>query len=99
MPQDTFVISEVSLARLLDQGLTCLQREMKNLMIMSAHGKLPPPAAKDLRDTVNLIFDLKDREADLLKGLTDEELEQELKKKGQDENNISTDIRIEQPLG
>lgn len=67
-------LSEVSVDRLIDNGLTVLQREMKNLLSQSARGKLDAASARDLRDTVKLLFELKDREADLLKGKTDEEL-------------------------
>ncbi len=84
-PEESFVVSDVSIARLMDQGLTCLQREMKNLMMLTARGKLEPPEARDLRDTVKLLFELKDREAELLKGLTDEQLT-ELNKKNEGEN-------------
>lgn len=67
-------LSEVSVDRLIDNGLTVLQREMKNLLSQSARGKLDAASARDLRDTVKLLFELKDRESELLKGKTDEEL-------------------------
>lgn len=67
-------LSEVSVDRLIDNGLTVLQREMKNLLSQSARGKLDAASARDLRDTVKLLFELKDRESDLLKGKTDDEL-------------------------
>ena len=67
-------LSEVSVDRLIDNGLTVLQREMKNLLSQSARGKLDAASACDLRDMVKLLFELKDRESDLLKGKTDDEL-------------------------
>ena len=67
-------MSEVSVDRLIDNGLTVLQREMKNLLSQSARGKLDAASARDLRDTVKLLFELKDRESELLKGKTDDEL-------------------------
>lgn len=90
--EDNTLISDVSIARLLDNGLVCLQREMKNLMMLTARGKLQPPEARDLRDTVKLLFELKDREKDLLGGLTDEQLEELNKTKDEVaiENNIPT---------
>lgn len=95
-PED--VVSEVSLSRLLDQGLLSLSREMKNLTILSSRGKLDPPDARDLRDTVKLLFELKDREIDLLNGLTDEELQKQLdekilkEKENNEKNNASASI-------
>jgi len=67
-------LSEVSIDRLIDNGLTALQREIKNLLSLSARGKLDAASARDLRDTVKLLFELKDRESELLKGKTDDEL-------------------------
>lgn len=68
-------ISDVSIDGLLGDGLLCLDREMRNLKFATAKGKLSPAEAKDLRDTVKLLFELKDREKELLEGLKDEELE------------------------
>ena len=67
-------LSEVSVDRLIDSGLIVLQREIKNLLSQSARGKLDAASARDLRDTVKLLFELKDRESELLKGKTDDEL-------------------------
>jgi hypothetical protein len=66
--------SDVSIARLLDDGLIALYREMKNLLVMSSKGKLSAANARDLRDHLKLLFELKDRENELLRGLTDEQL-------------------------
>ena len=79
-------ISDISVARLIDDGLLVLHREMKNLLILSAHGKLEASDAKDLRDTVKLLFELKDREGESLQGLTDEELQEQLTKSQLKEN-------------
>lgn len=67
-------VSEISIARLLDDGLLILFREIHNLKVLSANGKLESNDARDLRDHLRLLFDLKDREHDLLKGLTDDQL-------------------------
>lgn len=68
-------LSDISVDRLLDDGLLALSREMRNMTMASAKGKLDKDTARDLRDTVKLLFELKEREQDLLKGLTDEQLE------------------------
>lgn len=69
-------LSEISIDGLLGDGLLGLYREMRNLLFLSSKGKLSPADAKDLRDTVKLIFELKDREKELLEGLSTEELEE-----------------------
>lgn len=79
-------LSSISVDRLLDTGLLCLHREMRNLMAASSKGKLDAASARDLRDTVKLLFELKDREADLLKGKSDEELAELAKKAQLDDN-------------
>jgi hypothetical protein len=68
------LISEISIGALLDKGLLSLHREMLNLTQMTAKGKLSAADARDLRDTVKLLFELKDRENQLLKDKTDDEL-------------------------
>lgn len=72
-------ISDISIDSLLGDGLLGLYREMRNLLLLSAQGKLEAADARDLRDTVKLLFELKDREKELLEGLQDEDL-QELEK-------------------
>lgn len=67
-------MTDISISRLMDDSLLVLYREVKNLLILSASGKLLPEHAKDLRDHLKLLFELKDRESELLGGLTDEEL-------------------------
>lgn len=67
-------LSDISVDRLLDTGLVILMREMKNLMSLSSNGKLEANDARDLRDTVKLLFELKEREAKSLASLSDEEL-------------------------
>lgn len=67
-------ISDISVQRLIDDGLVVLYREIKQLMMLSAKGKLEPNSAKDLRDHLKLLFELKDREGESLRGLTDEEI-------------------------
>lgn len=73
------IISDISIDRLIDDGLLVLYREIHQLKILSAKGKLEPNSARDLRDHVKLLFELKEREAKSLKGLTDEELKQQAK--------------------
>lgn len=68
-------ISDISVARLIEDGLLVLYREIKNLMSRSTNGKLDASDARDLRDHLKLLFELKDREDALLRGLTDAELE------------------------
>lgn len=67
-------ISDISVDRLIGDGLLALHREIKNLLILGARGKLEPNDARDLRDHLKLLFELKDREKDLLGDMTDEEL-------------------------
>lgn len=68
-------IADISVARLIDDGLICLQREMKNIKSLSVSGKLDAATARDLRDHVKLLFELNVREKDLISDMTDEELE------------------------
>jgi hypothetical protein len=72
-------ISDISVARLIDDGLLVLYREIKNLLMMSVNGKLEPNDARDLRDHLKLLFELKDRESESLRGLTDEQLKEQAK--------------------
>lgn len=72
---DPSLVSDISIDKLIDDGLIALNREITNLKTTSAHGKLDAADARDLRDHLKLLFELKDRESDSLKGLTDEELE------------------------
>jgi hypothetical protein len=73
-------ISDISIARLIDDSLLALYREIKNLLILSAKGKLSPVDARDLRDHMKLLFELKDREGESLKGMSDEQLKEQLEK-------------------
>lgn len=66
--------TDISVARLIDDGLLVLYREIKNLMMLSVNGKLEPNDARDLRDHLKLLFELKDREGESLRGLTDDEI-------------------------
>lgn len=71
--------SDISVARLIDDGLLVLYREMANLKMLSVHGKLDAASARDLRDTIKLLFELKERENESLRGITDEQLAEALK--------------------
>ena len=73
--------SDISIERLIDLGLTALDREIRNLTFASSKGKLDAPSARDLRDHLKLLFELKDRENEFLGKLTDEELEAILEKR------------------
>jgi hypothetical protein len=73
--------SDISIERLIELGLTALDREIRNLTFQSSKGKLDAPSAKDLRDHIKLLFELQQREADFLKGLTDEQLQAILDKR------------------
>lgn len=76
-PVSDIPLSDISVSRLIDDGLLALYREIKNLLILSAKGKLDAASSRDLRDTVKLLFELKDRENESLKGLTDEQLKEQ----------------------
>lgn len=78
------IVTDTSVGTLIDSGLLALSREMKNLLVASAHGKLDPASARDLRDTVKLLFELKDREDAAVKAMPQEKLN-ELAKKALDE--------------
>lgn len=71
-------ISDISVARLIDDGLIALYREIKNILALSSKGKLDPNDARDLRDHLKLLFELKDRESESLRGLTDEDLKKQV---------------------
>ena len=72
--------SDISIERLIDDSLVALHREIKNLLTLSSRGKLEASDARDLRDHLKLLFELKDRENESLKGVTDEELKNQAKK-------------------
>jgi hypothetical protein len=67
-------LSDISVQRLLDDALLALYREIKNLLLLSAKGKLSPTDARDLRDHSKLLFELREQEKDSLRHLTDDEL-------------------------
>lgn len=72
--------SDISIQRLIDDSLIALHREVKNLLTLSARGKLEASDARDLRDHLKLLFELKDREADSLNRLTDAQLKEQAQK-------------------
>lgn len=76
---DTPPVSDISVQRLIDDSLQALYREIKNILVLSAKGKLDAPTARDLRDHLKLLFELKDREGESLHGLTDEALQEQVK--------------------
>lgn len=68
------VISDIQIENLISDGLLILHREIHNLKVKSARGKLEAADARDLRDHLKLLFELKDREKDYLKTLSEDEL-------------------------
>lgn len=68
------LISDISVDKLVGEGLLALSREIRNLLTASAQGKLDPASARDLRDHLKLLFELKDREGNNLDGMSDAEL-------------------------
>lgn len=73
------LIKDISVSRLLDDGLLALYREMRNLLLLSYKGKLDAPSARDLRDTIKLLFEIQTKESAVLKSMTDEELAEKVK--------------------
>lgn len=67
--------ADISVQRLIDDGLLILYREIKNLLLLSIRGKLEAPDAKDLRDHLKLLFELREQEGDALRSLSDEQLQ------------------------
>lgn len=76
---DAAPVSDISIARLIDDGLQILYREMRNLTLLSSKGKLDAASSRDLRDTIKLLFEIQAREGDSLKNLTDEQLREQVK--------------------
>ena len=68
-------ISELSIEALIQSTLLILDREVRNLKSLSARGKLDAASARDLREHAKLLFELKQREDDWLKNLTDDEIQ------------------------
>lgn len=59
---------------LLDKGGLILQREIKNLLMASANGKLLPAHSRDLVAYIRLLSELKDKQEQDAAELTDDEL-------------------------
>lgn len=66
--------SDVNVDKLIEDALYILYREIKNLFMLSARGKLDANYAKDLRDHTKLLFELKAQMNESLRTLTDEQL-------------------------
>jgi len=80
MPEvDNTPASDISIDRLIDDGLVALNREIKNLLTLSARGKLEAADARDLRDHLKMLFEMRERENNSLRGLTDEQLKEKAK--------------------
>ncbi len=69
------VISDISVDSLISDALLALYREIKNLLMASARGKLEAADAKDLRDHTKMLFEIKDRENRDLSSLSQEDVE------------------------
>jgi hypothetical protein len=91
---ETPLVSDISIQRLIDDSLLILYREIKQLLFLSSKGKLQPENARDLRDHLKLLFELKNRESEILASMSDEQLEQMLKKDEANETNTSTNSDI-----
>lgn len=70
---------DISIERLIEDGLLALHREIKYLLKIGESDKLSANNSRDLRDHLKLLFELKERENDLLKGMTDEQLRDQAK--------------------
>ncbi len=66
------VISDISVDNLIGKCLLILHREVTNLLMLSAKGKLEANGARDLRDTTKLLFELRDREKDILESMDED---------------------------
>jgi len=69
------IISDISVDRLIGDCLLALHREVKNILRLGIDNKLDKEDARDLRDTLKALFEIKDREKDFLKALTDEQVQ------------------------
>jgi hypothetical protein len=83
--KEEVLTSSLSVQRLIDDCLLALSREVRNLTIASAKGKLEASEARDLRDHCKLLFELKKIEQESLRNLTDDELKAAAKE-AMDEN-------------
>ena len=64
-------LGEISVTKLLESSLLAVQREVRNLTIATAKGKLSPTDARDLRDYTKLLFELEERENAILNSAPD----------------------------
>lgn len=67
-------ISDISVDDLVGKCLLALNREVTNLLMLSAKGKLDAGGSRDLRETTKLLFELKDREKEFLESLGNDDL-------------------------
>jgi ribosomal protein L29 len=70
---------DISLESLLNRSLEILKREITNLMMASANGKLNGTSGRDLVAYVKLLSDLQNKKSDELSEMSDEDLEKVLK--------------------
>lgn len=68
------VISDISVDSLISDALLVLYREIKNLLMASAKGKLDANGARDLRDHTKMLFEIKDREGRDLSALSEDDM-------------------------
>lgn len=69
-------ISDISFGDLLDRSRLILHREIGNLTYESSQGKLSKDSAQSLRDYVKLLTDLNEREKELVKDLSADQLKE-----------------------
>lgn len=67
-------LADFDIDKLLDQGGTALSREIKNILVASAKGKLDAAYSRDLIAYLRLLQELKIEQKKDLQDLTDEEL-------------------------
>ena len=67
-------ISDIAVDGLIAKCLLILHREVTNLLMLSAKGKLDDKSARDLKDTTKLLFELRDREKDILEAMDEDDV-------------------------
>lgn len=71
---------ETSIESLLEKGMEVLRREVSNLLVKSAQGKLSAPDGTHLVQYVKLLSELQKKKAEDLSEMTDEDLKKALDK-------------------
>lgn len=79
-PAEEPVAATFDVTALLDKGGLILSREIKNLLMASASGKLLPAHSRDLVAYIRLLSELKEKQEQDASAMTDEELQAAAKK-------------------